>query len=200
MSGHLAERPAKAHQREREQHAADYREPQERPPHDADARAAIQDRLAQFDEVRGRRGEHDVLHEQRHAFARRAAARKHLQRQQHMFHCPTGRTISWLFTDVTPGTSCAVRSARATCDCSGTHPCSVTTPSRARTAIPEAARPFVRVSARRTVFCSCRFAARAALAPGAALAIGVEAASLPPCACALSAISVTSAIPIYRAT
>ncbi|CAM2150335.1 hypothetical protein PT2222_230056 [Paraburkholderia tropica] len=82
-SGHLAERLAKAREREREQHRADHGEPEERLPDDRDARAAKQDRLSQLDEVRGGRGEHDVLHELGHAFARRAAAREHLQRQQH---------------------------------------------------------------------------------------------------------------------
>ena len=47
-----------------------------------DAGAAEQDRLTELDEMGGRRGQHDCLHQLGHAFARGVAAGQHLQRQQ----------------------------------------------------------------------------------------------------------------------
>ncbi len=85
-SRHLAEGLAKAPQRQREQRRADGGQPQEGFPHHVQPRAAIQDGLAQADEVRGRGPASSDPARSPACFRGRGAAREHLQRQQGQHH------------------------------------------------------------------------------------------------------------------
>ena len=75
-----AHRLAEAQQRNREEAGADAGHGQPIAPDHVEARPPrLDDGLRQADEVSGRRAQHDVLYQRRHALARRDAARKQQQ-------------------------------------------------------------------------------------------------------------------------